>query len=169
VPAVIIVRDAREDDAQAIVDILNPIILERAHSAFDTPFTVGQEREYLQRFPARGIWKVATHAGDGRVIGFQIVEPFATYTNAFNHVGTMGTFVDLAFRNQGIAAHLFEATFETARAKGYEKFFTFVRADNPMALRAYTRHGFTVVGTARKQARIDGRYIDEILIEKLLS
>ena len=161
-----IVRNARPDDAQAIVDILNPIILERTHTAFDTPFTVEQELHYLLHFPRRGIWKVV--ADDDRVYGFQIVEPFATYTGAFDHVGTIATFVDLAFRGQGIAARLFDATFETAPARGYAKFFTFVRADNAMALRTYGRHGFTIAGTARKHARIDGRYIDEIMIEKLL-
>jgi L-amino acid N-acyltransferase YncA len=166
--AAMIVRDARQDDAQAIVDILNPIILERTHTAFDTPFTVEQERDYLQRFPARGIWKVVT-ADNGRIVGFQIVEPFAAYTKAFDHVGTIGTFVDLSFRNQGIAARLFHATFETAPQQGYAKLFTFVRADNAMALRTYLRHGFTIVGTARKQARIDGRYIDEMVIEKMLN
>jgi RimJ/RimL family protein N-acetyltransferase len=43
--------------------------------------------------------------------------------------------------------------------------FAFVRADNPAALHVYQRHGFVVIGRARRQARIAGRDIDEILIE----
>jgi RimJ/RimL family protein N-acetyltransferase len=43
-----------------------------------------------------------------------------------------------------------------------------VRADNHAALQAYLAQGFVTIGTARRHARIDGRYIDEILIEKLL-
>jgi len=46
--------------------------------------------------------------------------------------------------------------------------FTFVRADNAAALATYRAHGFEIVGTARRHAKIDGRYIDEILIEKPL-
>jgi RimJ/RimL family protein N-acetyltransferase len=42
-----------------------------------------------------------------------------------------------------------------------------VRADNDAALRVYQRHGFSIVGTARRHARIGGRYIDEIVIEKI--
>jgi ribosomal protein S18 acetylase RimI-like enzyme len=72
-------------------------------------------------------------------------------------------------RRQGIATRLFTETFAEARRKGYEKFFTFVRADNSAALRTYLRHGFVVIGTATRQARIDGRYIDEVLIEKWLT
>jgi GNAT superfamily N-acetyltransferase len=52
------------------------------------------------------------------------VSPFGSFTNAFDHVGVIGTYVDLERRREGIAARLFAATFEAARAKGYEKFFS---------------------------------------------
>lgn len=160
------IRDATENDAQGIVGVLNPIIDARVYTVFDTPLTLDAERAYLERFPARGIWKVAVEDAD--IAGFQIVEPFASYTTAFDHVGTIATYVRLDLRNRGIAAQLFNATFAAAPAKGYQKFFTFVRADNAVALHTYRRHGFSVVGTASRQAYIDGNYIDEILIEKHL-
>jgi len=162
------IRDATPGDAEAIVAILNPIIEARVYTVFDAPFSVDAERDYLTRFPARGIWKVATRGGDGRLVGFQVMEPYANYTRAFDHVGTLGTYVDLDLRRQGIATHLFAATLEAAVRKGYEKVFTFVRADNPSALETYLRHGFEIVGTARRHTRIDGRVIDEIFIEKQL-
>src|SRR5688572_6993309 len=130
----ILVRDVEPADAGAVIGILNPIIAARIYTALDTPFTADAERDYIRNFPPRGIWKVAVDHTDNRVAGFQILEPFATYTHAFDHVGTLGTFVDLALRRHGIAKRLFEATFADARAKGYEKIFTFVRADNPAAL-----------------------------------
>ena len=72
-------------------------------------------------------------------------------------------------RRQGIARRLFAATLDAAREKGYEKIFTFVRADNPAALQTYLGQGFVVIGNAKRQAKIDGQYIDEILIEKWLT
>ena len=71
-------------------------------------------------------------------------------------------------RRLGIASRLFEATFAAAPAKGYEKFFSYVRADNTAGLQTYLKHGFRIIGTASRHARIDGRYIDEVLIERLL-
>ncbi|HYN07370.1 MAG TPA: GNAT family N-acetyltransferase [Vicinamibacterales bacterium] len=162
------IRDVVPADAEAIVAILNPIIEARIHTAFAAPFTVDAERDYIVEFPARGVWKVAVRQSDDRVVGFQVLEPFGPFTNAFDHVGTLGTYVDLEQRRMGIAKALFAATFAAAREKGYEKLFTFVRADNPVALAVYRGQGFEVVGRARKHAKIDGRYIDEILIEKLL-
>jgi L-amino acid N-acyltransferase YncA len=162
------VRDATPEDAEAIVGILNSIIEARIYTVFDTPFAVEAERNYIINLSPRGIWKVAIRRPDQKLVGFQVLEPFATYTHAFDHVGTLGTYVDLGLRRQGIASCLFTATFAAARANGFEKIFTFVRADNPAALSTYLRHGFVVVGTAQKHAKIDGRYIDEVLIEKRL-
>jgi ribosomal protein S18 acetylase RimI-like enzyme len=71
-------------------------------------------------------------------------------------------------RRRGIATTLFAATYAAAQQRGYEKFFSYVRADNDAALQTYLRHGFRVVGTAERHAKIDGRYIEEIIIEKTI-
>ena len=163
------IREARPDDAEAIVGILNPIIAAGVFTAFDTPFTPDFEREYIKSFPTRGVFIVAVKPIDNQVVGFQSREPFASYTHAFDHVGVLGTYVHLNCRRQGIATQLFRASFASAVRKGYEKIFTFVRADNPAALQTYLRQGFRIVGTAQRQARVAGQYVDEIIIEKLLA
>jgi L-amino acid N-acyltransferase YncA len=162
----LLIRDVTPADAEAVVGILNPIIEAREYTVFDEPFTVTAARDFIDRFPGRGVWKLAARQPGGEIVGFQVLEPFGPYTRAFDHVASLGTYVALDQRRQGIAAALFPATFHAARQKGFEKIFTFVRADNPAALAVYTRQGFTVVGTARRHAKIDGRYIDEILIER---
>jgi L-amino acid N-acyltransferase YncA len=162
------VREARPDDAESVVRILNPIIEAGTFTVLDTPFTVEAERRFIESFPRRGIFHVAEDRADGRLVGFQDVSPFADYSHAFDHVGVIGTFVDLSLRRRGIARSLFRATFEAARPKGYEKFFTFIRADNPAALATYQRQGFEVIGTARRQARMRGEYVDEVLVEAFL-
>ena len=162
------IREARQDDAEAIVGILNPIIAAGVYTVFDTPFTSAAEREYIQSFPARGIFLVAVKQPENEVVGFQSMEPFANYTHAFDHVGVLGTYVDLNCRRQGVATHLFQTMFATAVGKGYQKIFTFVRADNPAALSTYLGQGFRTVGTAYRQALVGGQYVDEIIIEKPL-
>ena len=164
----LLIRDVVPEDAEALTLVLNPIIDARVHTALDSPLSVDAERDYIVNFHRRGVWKVAVRRSDHQLLGFQILEPFATYTRAFDHVATVGTYVDLAQRRQGIAKALFGSTLPAARQNGYEKLFTFVRADNPIALKTYLAHGFTIIGTARQHAKIDGCYVDEILIERLL-
>lgn len=164
----LIIRSAQPEDAAAIVAIFNPIIESGKYTVFDSAFTVEAEREYIANFPARGVFHVAVRQDDQKIVGFQSMEPFATYTRAFDHVGVVGTYVDLAERRQGIAGQLFAATFEAARQKGYEKLFTFIRADNPAALATYQQQGFQIIGTAHRQAKINGSYVDEIMVERFL-
>jgi len=164
----LIIREAQPEDAEAIVEILNPIIEEGLYTVLDSPFTVDEERRFIEGFPSRGVFLVAVDPSIGRIVGLQNAEPFASYTHAFDHVACMSTYIAPASRRRGVARQLFQESFRRAREKGLEKIFTFVRADNPGALAAYCSQGFTVIGTARRHAKIRGKYVDEILIEKFL-
>src|SRR5262249_47852373 len=127
------IRDAKPDDAAGIVAIFNPIIEAGSFTLFDTPFSIEAERSYISGLAPRDIFHVAVRNSDEAIVGFQSMSPFATYTHAFDHVGVIGTYVDLGNRRQGISSSLFPVTFEAARRKGYEKIFTYIRADNPAA------------------------------------
>ena len=164
----LLIRDATPDDAAGIVSVFNPIIEARTFTLFDTPFTLEAERSYIERLAPRDIFHVAVRAHDGVVVGFQSMAPFADYTHVSDHVGVIGTYVDLGSRRQGIARRLFAVTFEAAPRKGYEKIFTYIRADNHAALATYQQHGFRVVGTAERQAKLQGRYVDVVIVERPL-
>ena len=162
------VRQVVVSDAQGVIDVLNPIINEARYTILDNTFTVEEEKAFIESFPDRGVFSVAVNEATGDLLGFQNVEPFASYTKAFDHVGIIGTYVDANSRGQGVARQLFDHTFEVAKTKGYEKLFAYVLANNERALAAYLKQGFETVGIAKKHAKIGKQYFDEILIEKLL-
>jgi L-amino acid N-acyltransferase YncA len=162
------IRPVRVDDASAIREILNAIIAAGSHTVLDTPFSMEEERAYIKGFPRRGVFNVAVEDPGGRLVGLQSIKPFATYSQAFSHVGSVGTFVDLSARRRGIGLMLSKATFDEARCLGYEKVFTYVRADNLASLAFHLKLGFRVVGIAERQAKLRGQYVDEIVIEKFL-
>ncbi len=165
---VVTVRRVAVEDAEQIVAILNPIISEGLFTVFDEPISVEAERDYIAGLTDRNVFLVAEET-PGRVVGFQSLEPFhAPYTHAFDHVAVIATYVAEGHRRRGVSRALFPLTFDAARRVGYQKIFSFVRSDNPAALAAYQSHGFRLIGTAERQARIRGRYIDEVLIEKQL-
>ena len=161
-------RRVRPDDAAEIVRILNPIIEAGTYTVLDTPYTIEAERTFIESFPARGLFHVAEDASGNGLLGFEDVAPFADYTHAFDHVGVIGTFVDLELRRRGIASRLFHASFDASRLAGYEKLFTFIRADNAAALATYRRFGFETIGTARRHARMKHGYVDEVMVEAFL-
>lgn len=160
------IRGVRLADALAITQILNPIIESGLYTSLNEPYSEGDERQYIDGFPERGVFHVAELMPGGRLAAFQSLEPFASYCSAFDHVGVIGTFVDLAERRRGLGAYLAAATFEAAKEKGYEKILTYVRADNPAALGYYAALGFRTIGIAENQVKISDKYVDEVMIEK---
>ena len=162
------VRLASADDAPGIAAVLNDIIAGGRHSLLDTPFSEDEERAYIESLPARAFIHAAETPG-GEIAGFQTVEPWNTFvTREFDHVATMGTYVGEEFRRRGVGRALAVASFAAARAAGYAKIFTDLRADNLDSLCYHLSLGFSVVGTARRHARLRGREIDVVFIEAFL-
>ena len=164
----IVIRDAVPQDAEGIVKMWNPIIESGLYTTFETPFTVAQERAYIESMTERHIFHVAEQVASKQIVGIQSCAPFPAYTNSFDHVSMISTFVDLTCHRQGVAKKLFPVTSAKAREKGFIKFFTYVRADNVKGLTTYLSQGFRIVGTAQNHTKINGRFIDEIIIEKFL-
>jgi len=162
------IRRASADDAAGIADVLNEVIIGGRHSMLDTPFSVEGEREYIETLPERAFIQVA-EMSEGDIVALQTMEPWSGFmTHEFDHVATMGTWVTAPLRRQGVGARLAQASFAAARAMGYEKVLTELRADNLESLAYHLSLGFAVVGTARRHARLHGRDIDVIFIELFL-
>ena len=166
-PPHVSIRRAAPDDAAGVDAVLNGVIAGGRHSLLDTPFTVAEERAYIEALPERSFLHVAGTAGD--ILGFQTVIPWNTFmTRELDHVATMGTYVDERHRRRGVGAALAAASFAAALEMGYEKIFTDLRADNLDSLAYHLALGFTIVGAARGHARVAGRNIDVIFIERFL-
>jgi L-amino acid N-acyltransferase YncA len=162
------VRRASADDAAGIAAVLNRIIEGGRHSLLDTPFSEAEERGFIASLPALAFLHAAETRG-GEIAGFQTVEPWNSFaTHEFDHVATMGTYVAEEFRRRGVGRALAAASFAAARAAGYEKILTDLRADNLESLCYHLSLGFNVVGTARRHARLRGRDIDVVLVEAFL-
>lgn len=164
----IAIRQAEQADAEAIAGIWNQIIRTKQYSALDTVLSAEAQRKFLADFPERGSFLVATNAGDQQVMGFQTLEPFAAYTHAFDHVAVVGTCVKLSLRRHGVGTRLAEISFEEATRKGFEKLFTYVRADNRTALDFYRKLGFLIIGTAARHTKFGAKYVDSVFLERFL-
>ena len=160
------IHRATPDDAEAISAIWEVICAERVHSAVNRPFTPEQVRQYLTSLSDReGVF--VAEAGD-EIVGFQSLDRWAQYTDSFDHVATVGTFVLPDWRGKGIGRRLAQHTFAFARAHGYEKLVVYVRASNARAQAFYQSLGFVPKGVLSRQVKIDGQYDDEVFMELFL-
>jgi RimJ/RimL family protein N-acetyltransferase len=85
------------------------------------------------------------------------------------HNGHFGMMVLRAFWRQGLGRELLRLQEEFARSAGYTQMGATVRDGNDSGLRLYESMGFQVTGRELRAARIDGRYVDSLVIVKLLT
>lgn len=160
------IRRAAPEDAEAISAIWDVVCAEGIYTAVSQPFTPEQEREYIAGLSDREGVFVAEF--EGRIVGFQTLDRWADYTDAFDHVCVLGTFVLPELRGRGIGRRLAAHTFDFARAHGYEKSVVYVRGSNAGAQAFYRSLGFRSKGVLERQVKIDGGYDDEVFMERFL-
>jgi dephospho-CoA kinase len=164
--AQVVIRPVRRDDLQdaaGVAEVLNSVIAEGRHTALTGHWIPEAEQAYLQSLRPRSELFVAEVAG--RIVGFQVIEPFVTYTSTMAHVAHMGTYVGAGFRGHGIGRRMARATLAFGREHGYEKVVIYVMAGNELGLAYYRGLGFEEKGVLRRQTKIDGVYHDEVFME----
>ncbi len=164
-----IIRPVQEDDAQATLDLLHPIIMNGSYTIMQETLSIEAQAEYIRSFRHCGICNVAVQEQDGTIIGMQSIEPIHGDAKAFRHVGEVSTFVALGAHRQGIGRSLSTVTFQESFKQGFLKLMAMIRADNPQAVSFYRGLGFTFIGTAKSHALVNNAFIDEVLAELLLN
>jgi L-amino acid N-acyltransferase YncA len=162
------IRRAVAQDAGGIVTILRQIVSERIHSAIEQPWSIEEQRAYLESRSEREALHVAVDRS-ARVIGFQSLDLWSPSLSSMAHVGQLGTFLLTDWRRRGVGHALFQATQSFAVACDYRKLVIQVRASNSAAQAFYEQLGFSQCGRLARQVVMAGQEDDEILMEFFLS
>ena len=161
------IRDATSDDASAIARIYNQGIEDRV-ATLETQLRTPEERaEWLAARGERHPVLVAV-AGQGAVLGWASLNAFNPRP-AYEHVADFSVYVAREQRGRGIGDALLGAVEARARGLGYHKMVLAAFPTNAPGTRLYERHGFTTVGIYHEHGQLDGRWVDVILMEKLLN
>ena len=160
------IRDATTEDAAAIARIYNQGIEDRV-ATLETQVRTPEERaEWLAARGPRHPVLVAVD-GEGAVAGWGSLNQFNPRP-AYDHVVDFSVYVARERRGQGIGDALLGALEERARAIGYHKMVLAAFPTNAAGMRLYERHGFRTVGVYHEQGMLDGRWVDVIVMEKIL-
>jgi ribosomal protein S18 acetylase RimI-like enzyme len=106
---------------------------------------------------------------DGRLAGYIRVKPASPLRENAHVLGIVGLAVAPADRRRGVASALLAAAEQHARDRGARKLSLHVLSTNETAMRLYERLGFQREGTLRDEFRIDGRFVDDVLMAKQLA
>ena len=158
-------RDAVPDDAADIARIYNQGIEDRQATLETQLRTPDERRAWLA---ARGPrHPVLVALAEGAICGWASLNPFNPRA-AYDHVADISVYIAREWRGRGVGRVLLSALEQRARAIGYHKLVLAGFPFNEPAVRLYTRQGFRAVGVYQEQGLLDGRWVDVILMEKLL-
>ena len=159
------VRAATAADVEAICRIHNQGISDRV-ATLDTTQRTGDDTSkwLLERGPRHPVLVADL---DGAVVGWASLNQFNPRP-AYNHVADFSVYVERGMRGKGIGRELLEALIERARAIGFHKMVLAAMAFNDAGLGLYRRAGFSRVGIYKEHGQLDGRWVDVVIMEKLL-
>jgi phosphinothricin acetyltransferase len=162
------IRGAAPADAGAICEIHNQGIVDRVATLDTTPRTPDGVRAWIAEHGNHGAkLPVIVAEVDGAVVGWASLNRFNPRA-AYDHVADFSVYVARASRGKGIGRRLIERLVELARECGYHKMVLSALASNDAGIALYTRAGFTRVGVYREMGLLDGKWVDTLIMEKLL-
>ena len=159
------IRTAERTDAEAIAVIYNQGIEDRLATLETELRSAEERRRWLEARKARRPVIVAETAG--RVVGWGSLNSFNPRP-AYDHVADFSVYVGRDWRGRGVGHRLLETLIARARELDYHKLVLAAFPFNAAGVTLYRRLGFTEVGVYREQGQLDGKWVDVVVMERLL-
>jgi L-amino acid N-acyltransferase YncA len=159
-------RGATQADVPSICAIHNQGIEDRVATLDVDPHTLDEQRDWFNRHGPRHPVIVAEAGGEP--IGWASLNQFSGRM-AYRFVADLSVYVERGWRGKEIGTLLLRAIDARARALGYHKIVLSAFPSNQAGLRLYEKFGFRTVGIYHEQGLVDGRWVDTIIMEKLLA
>ena len=159
------IRRARSDDAGAIADIYNQAILAR-NATFETEPRTREERlAWLAEHDAHHAVLVAEE--DGRILGWASTSIYRP-RRCYDGVGEVSVYIHHEARGRGLGVQLMNALIAEAEQSGLYKLVARIFAFNEASRAMCRKCGFREVGIYEKHGQLDGRWIDCVILERLI-
>jgi L-amino acid N-acyltransferase len=160
------VRLAQLDDAEAIRDIYN-LEVTTSTVTFDlVPRTLTEQQAWLDARTGAYAALVADH--EGEVLGFGSLSPWRDRP-AYSTTVEDSVYVRRDAQGRGVGRALLDALVQTATAHGFHACMARVVGGHEASIALHRACAFEVVGTEREVGRKFGRWLDVVLMERLLA
>ena len=157
----LIARAASPDDAPLLAQIYNEGIEDRVGTFETRPRTVDDVRQWFDGHP------IVAVEGDGTVIAFASTSTYRS-RDCYAGIAEFSVYVARAHRGQGAGRVAMQALIAAAAAAGLWKLVSRIFVDNTASRSLMAAVGFREVGVYEKHARLDGRWRDVVIVERLI-
>lgn len=159
------IRPATLADAEAIRAIYNLEVTETTHTFDLVPRTLEQQEAWLES--RLGALAVLVAEDDGEVVGFSSL---STYRDrpAYRTTVEDSVYVARGHQGKGVGKALLAAIVEAARGRGYHTVMARIVGGHEASINLHTALGFGVVGTEREVGRKFHRWLDVVVMQRML-
>ena len=160
------IRIASVDDAAAIAEIYNQGIEDRV-ATFETELRSAEDQlAWLQAIA--GCYPAVVAQIDREIIGWAGAGPYRD-RECYWGIGEFSMYVRRDWRARGVGNLLVAALISEAERLGLWKLLSRIFPFNEASRALCCKHGFREVGVYEKHARLDGRWLDVVIVERLIS
>jgi RimJ/RimL family protein N-acetyltransferase len=161
-------RTVKWEDLDDLLELINLLVEEKADIIRSEKVSRDEEIDWLsgvlRRQEKDDVVYIIAEAS-GKVVASSEI---ARRTGYEEHVGALGIVIKKSFRDQGIGTEIMRSLIEQGQAWGLKVLTLSVFASNERAYHVYEKVGFIETGRIPKKFFRDGKYIDEIIMAKLL-
>ncbi len=165
-PSTVTIRLARHADAEAIRVIYNREVTESTNTFDLVPRSLGEQEQWLARHA--GVHPALVAEDDsGQVVGFGSLGP---YRNRPAYATTVedSVFVRPDRQRQGIGRAVLAELVRLATTHGFHAVIGRIVDGNQASVALHRACGFELVGVEREVGRKFGRWLDVVVMERLL-
>ena len=160
-------REARIEDAAAIAAIYNEGIQDRL-ATFETEPRSAEEVAAALAARAATHPAVVVEAGPGGpLLAFAWASTYRSRP-CYDRVAEHSVYTARAARGRGAGALALGALVEAAERRGFWKLTSRIFPENAASRALHARLGFREVGVYRRHGKLDGRWMDCVIVERLL-
>jgi len=157
-------------DAEALMNIHNPEIIETSVSFDLVPHSLDDQRAWIRAHQATYPCIVAVNEDDDlgetgarneNILGFALVSAFRTRP-AYATTVENSVYVHRAARGRGVGEMLLRELIATCQESGFHSLMARIVGENEGSIRLHEKCGFTLVGTEIEVGRKHGRWLDVV-------
>ncbi|MBE2217342.1 MAG: GNAT family N-acetyltransferase [Ignavibacteria bacterium] len=144
--------------ADSFRDALDSVSRERMWLAFTEAPPYEHMRKFVQGLISDNDIQVYAVLGD-TVVGWCDIT--RRKRSVFAHTGSLGMGIVKEYRGKGLGSRMMEEVIKQARTNGLEKICLEVYSHNAAGIALYKKFGFVEEGKKIREAKLDGKYLDE--------
>lgn len=163
------IREITEKDAEAFLEMGKRLDNETKFLAYEPDerdMDVSRQRKQIREILSKGNSTIFVAQDGERLVGFLEAKGGNYRRNRHSIHITIGILQE--YTGKGLGTKFFETVERWAKDKGFHRLELIFLSINGRARGLYEKMGFEVEGIKRDSFRVDGVYIDEIFMSKIL-